>query len=209
MFKSIGHNLAGLVRFSGRDARETFWPYALVLFGLSLVAMALVFIPSFVETMTRMQRFAAEHPELTTVTRGPGSTSMQIRGSHPELMPDFTGAMNGMTAVALIFAALVAAAVTRRLHDRGSTGAWGLLPLLFLVIGAVLMPGEMQGFRTGAPNLAGFFLLFFNNLLYLASLGWLLFLLARDGTAGPNRYGEDPTPPEVRLRRRSPPRPRD
>src|SRR6185436_10996012 len=38
LFVSIRHNLAGLLRFSGRDARRTFWPYAILLFLLSTAA---------------------------------------------------------------------------------------------------------------------------------------------------------------------------
>lgn len=208
MFKPITHNLAGLARFSGRDTRETFWPYALTLFVLAMAASALVAMPAILGTMAKMQRFAAEHPDQATVRQGPGSYSIQIHGSHPELMPDMGGILPGLAIVLLVFVVLVAAAVVRRLHDRGKSGAWALPSLIFLAIGMMLMPRLFDAAQ-GAPNLSLLPLLFANNLLYLASLGWLLVLLAGDGTAGPNRHGEDPTPAEVRQRRRSPPRPRD
>ncbi|MBQ1499290.1 MAG: DUF805 domain-containing protein [Sphingomonas sp.] len=208
MFKPITHNLARLARFSGRDTRETFWPYALTLFVLAMAASALAVMPAVLGAMAKMQRFAAEHPDQATVRQGPGSYSIQIQGSHPELMPDMRGILPGLAIVLLVFVALVAAAVVRRLHDRGKSGAWALPPLIFLVIGMMLMP-RLFGTAPDGPNLSLLPLLFVNNLLYLASLGWLMVLLAGDGTVGPNRHGEDPTPPEARQRRRLPPRPRD
>ncbi len=206
MLKAIGHNLARLTRFSGRDTRETFWPYALLLFALAFVGCGLVMVPTIAGSMARMQRFALEHPELATVQQGPGSYSIQIQGSHPELIPDMRPAMAGMAIMAGAFLLLAAAAVARRLHDRGKSGAWGLPPIIFLALGLILMPRVMS-----APtmDLSSFFLLFGNNILYLASLGLLVVLLAGEGTEGPNRYGDDPTPPEARRRRRGPPRPRD
>lgn len=209
MLKSIGYNLAGIARFRGRDTRETFWPYALLLFVLALVACALVVVPTVLEGAGRMQRFAIEHPELATIQQGPGSYSIQIHGRHPELMPDLCGAIVAMAGIALVFVLLVAAAVTRRLHDRGLSGVLGLLPVLFLLIGLALLPGLMDSARAAPEKINGFLLLFANNLLYLASLAGLGLLLMLRGTAGPNRYGADPTPPETRLRRQSPPRPRD
>lgn len=207
MFKSIGHNLARLASFSGRDTRETFWPYALTLFGLTMVGCTLSAVPTFVGAMERMQRFAAEHPDQATVTQGPGSYSIQIQGNHPELMPDMHGLMTGMGIVVLLFVLLTAAAVVRRLHDRGSSGLWGLPPVIFLAIDFALMPKVFVP-AGNAPEPSAFLLLFGGNLLYLVSLGWLGFLLARDGTDGPNRYGPDPVPAEVRARRRLPPAPR-
>lgn len=208
MFKAIGHNLARLGRFSGRDTRATFWPYALTLFVLSMIGCALAIVPVMLEAMTRMQRFAAAHPELTTVEQGPGSYSIRIEGSHPELMPDMHLAMVNIAIVVLIFALLIAAATVRRLHDRGSSGLWALPPAIFLAFGLVMMPRMMPSPGALQPDLSGFFLLFANNLLYLASLAWLVILLMRDGTVGPNRHGEDPIPAEMRQRRRSPPPPR-
>lgn len=208
MFKAIGHNLARLAQFSGRDARGTFWPYALTLFALTILGTMLAIVPVMFDAMARMQRFAAQHPELTTVEQGPGSYSIRIEGRHPELMPDMHGAMTGIAMVAAIFVLLIAAAVVRRLHDRGSSGLWALPPLAFLAIGLVATPRMMASAGTGVPDPSLFLLLFASNILYLASLGWLVILLARDGTPGPNRHGEDPTPAEVRQRRRAPPQPR-
>lgn len=208
MLRSIGHNLKGLARFSGRDARGIFWPYAGALFLLAMTGCGLAIVPTLLEATARMQHFAIEHPESATITQGPGSYSIQLEGRHPELMPDLTGPILDMAIVAGLFVLLAAAAVVRRLHDRGFSGALALPPLLFLATGFALMPGLMDMARADSVQVGGVLLLFANNLLYLASLAGLVALLAQRGSDGPNRYGENPIPPEARLRRQSPPRPR-
>jgi uncharacterized membrane protein YhaH (DUF805 family) len=86
----------------------------------------------------------------------------------------------------------LAAAVTRRLHDTGRAGWWGLPPLIFLIAGLALFPRMMATMMQSDEAAMGpFFLLFANNVLYMASLVGLIILLALRGTAGPNRYGPE------------------
>jgi uncharacterized membrane protein YhaH (DUF805 family) len=84
--------------------------------------------------------------------------------------------------------------VTRRLHDRGKGGYWGLPTAIFLVIGLVAMPRVFDNFAhsAGEPDMRLFELMFLNNLLYLASLAVLVVQLVLDGTRGPNRFSDDP-----------------
>jgi uncharacterized membrane protein YhaH (DUF805 family) len=191
MIDSIRYNLNSLARFSGRDRRGSFWPYAGAVLVAGWIAGNLVIAPLIFESFARMQRFGAAHPELTTVASGPGHYSISISGAHPGLMPDFRGAVFGMAAVAAITVLLLAAAVTRRLHDRGRSGAWGLAPFLFFAIGAAGMLHLFARFGTGTPSPGLFFAIFLDNLLYLASLVFLVVQLASAGTNGPNRYGAD------------------
>jgi uncharacterized membrane protein YhaH (DUF805 family) len=195
MFGSIGRGFAGVLRFSGRDSRGQFWPYALFLVLLNFAAAAALITPLIFETIARMQRFAAEHPELTTVESGPGQYSIRIEGHHPELMPDMSAIAIGSAVLTVVTAALLAAAVTRRLHDRDRRGWWGLMPLPFLLLAAGLMPRIFESFGRGEPPQVGLFLgLFLNNALYLATLAALIVLLVGAGTPGPNRFGEPPRP---------------
>ena len=108
-----------LASFSGREDRASFWPYAAFVFGLSMVGMFAVMIPAMAESMRKMQNFAAEHPDQATVTSGPGQYSISIEGNHPELMPDTGGMITAISIILLIAVMLYAAAVVRRLHDRG------------------------------------------------------------------------------------------
>ena len=193
IFASIGRGFAGLLRFSGRDAPGQFWPYALFLVLLNFVAGFALMAPAILESFTRMQRFAAEHPELTTVESGPGPYEMRIEGYHPELMPDMSAMAGGFAVVAAVTVLLLAAAVARRLHDRDRRGWWGLMPLPFLLYGFALMPRFFATFQSGGPPPMRLFAsLFINNALYLAALAALVVLLVGAGTRGPNRFGEPP-----------------
>jgi uncharacterized membrane protein YhaH (DUF805 family) len=192
---AVGRGFRSLFRFSGRDRPGQFWPYALFLIFLNFTVAFTLVVPMIFDTIARMQRFAAEHPELTTVESGPGHYSIQIEGHHPELMPDMGLIATGSAVLAAITTLLLAAAVTRRLHDRDRRGWWGLLPLPFLLYAMVLMPRLFASVqRAGPPPMPLFFSLFVNNALYLAALAALVILLVGAGTPGPNRFGEPQRP---------------
>lgn len=192
---SIKNGLGGLLRFSGRDRLGQFWPYAgLVFLFIMSLNMAIV-APTVIETFSRFERFAAEHPELTTVVQSPGGTSIHIEGDHPELMPDFGAFGLGIGITSLVAVLLLAGAVVRRLHDRGRSGLWGILPLPFLAIASIAFPKLMESFTGPEPDLRLFALLFLNNVAYIASFVTLIVLLTLSGTPGPNRFGDAPTAP--------------
>jgi uncharacterized membrane protein YhaH (DUF805 family) len=94
--------------------------------------------------------------------------------------------------VGAIFVALIAGSAVRRLHDSGRSGWWILLPLPFLATAIWGMQQVRSSFRAGGDPDSLFGLLMANNLVYLAVIGFLVFLLARPGSAGPNRFGADP-----------------
>jgi uncharacterized membrane protein YhaH (DUF805 family) len=192
MLESLAHNLANLLRLSGRESRALFWPYAGAIIALAVITVPVLIVPTLFNTLSRMQKFAAEHPELSTVESGPGHYSVTIQGYHPELMPNLEGVILGIGAVALAAVGLLAAAVSRRLHDRDRTALIGLVPLIFLAFGFWLMPRLIGGFAAPQPDLRLFPLLFLNNLLYLASLVILVVQLASPGQEGPNRFGPAP-----------------
>ena len=187
MLLSLRYNLARLTRFSGRESAGRFWPYVSMIVVLAFLGLAAAILPMFADTMTRMQNFAATHPDQATVTPGPGSHSISIQGNHPELFPDITGLIHVMMIGTGIAVLLLAAAVARRLHDRGKTGLWGLLPLPFLFFGLFAMS---RVFASTPPDLSLFALLFFNNLIYLGALLFLILQLAGGGMPGANAYGE-------------------
>ncbi|WP_395333885.1 DUF805 domain-containing protein [Novosphingobium sp. BL-8H] len=185
----IGYHLVRLAKFSGREGREKFWPWAGIVIGLIFLASFAAIGPMMARSMAKMQQFARDHPEQSTVSAGPGHYQISIQGHHPELMPDFSAVSGAMEAIVAVAVVLLAAAVTRRLHDTGRSGAWGLLPLPFLLIGFIQMP---KLFAMPEPDMRLFGLLFLNNLCYLGSLGVLVLLLARSGSKGESRYGPPP-----------------
>jgi uncharacterized membrane protein YhaH (DUF805 family) len=191
VLKTIRYNLSNLATFRGRESRGQFWPYAALVFVFAIVGIMAVMLPEISVSMERMQKFAAKHPELATVQQGPGSYSISIQGNHPELMPDMGNMMGMMAIVFVIVVALFAAAVARRLHDRGKSGVWGLLPLPFIIFASVMMP---RVFAQNPPDMGLFFVIFINNMFYIASLIFLVVLLAGAGSKGENRYGIEPVP---------------
>lgn len=191
--QAVGHGLANLANFKGRTRPGKFWPYLAFVLVLSFAGMGAIMYPEMSASMERMQRFAEEHPDQATIRRVPGSYSITIHGHHDELMPDFSRMMSLIVVGVVAIIVLLSAAVVRRLHDRGKSGAWGLLPLPFIAIASAAMPVLFSQFEEGGtPNLALFFTLFINNVLYLASLVFLVVLLSGASTKGENRYGPEP-----------------
>lgn len=195
MIESIKYNLGNLFNFSGRQTRASFWPYVFMIIFLGMSAWIMVFIPELMGTMQRMQRFAAEHPELATVEQGPGHYSIQIEGYHPELMPNLQKLFPAMGIIVAVSVVLLAAAVSRRLHDRNMRGWIGLIPVIFLSIGLVMLPKIFDSFIAAVPDempdMSHFALLFLNNAIYLASLAFLVVQLCLEGTRGENRFGPE------------------
>jgi uncharacterized membrane protein YhaH (DUF805 family) len=166
LIDAVRHNLRNLLRFSGRERRGSFWLYVLALYVAQMALGMLVTIPLMAGTFGRP---------------GPGAAANMF--GTILLFSAICGAM---------FVFLLAASAVRRLHDSGWSGLWTLLPLPFLITGFWGMHQIRSKIHAGGDPGGSFGLMMANNLIYLAVLGFLIFLLARSGTAGPNRYGPDP-----------------
>jgi len=189
VFASIRHNLTRLFRFSGRDGPRLFWPYVLCVYGMSTIVAVALAAPAFLMVFTRMQAFARAHPDQASVAEGPGDYSITVHGVHPELMPDFTGFFNVIAAYACVLIVILAAAVSRRLHDRGRSALWGLTPLPFLVFAFFAFSRLLGALRTSNFSLRTFLLLFANNGLYLVVMALLLLQLVLPTKPVSNRFG--------------------
>ena len=191
----LGGHLRGLFRFSGRERRTTFWLWIAPVFGSTMVIAMIGMGSVLAGTMTRMQRFAAAHPDQATVTRSATNYSIQIQGAHPELAPPFEPMLVGWALITVAVVVLLAAAVSRRLHDSGRSGLWGLMPLPFLFGGYFGMGRILTSFdASDQPDMQSFFLLFANNLLYLVLLGVLIVFCCLPTQQHSNRYGPPPGP---------------
>jgi len=191
MAASVGlwEHFRRLATFTGREDRASFWPYAGLAFGILTVVGAAMFLPMMAQSMKAMQAFAAQHPDQVTMVSGPGEHSISAHGAISGLTPSraaltlYLGVTFGLAIL------LYGAAVVRRLHDRGKTGAWGLLPLPFILYSAIQMPRMFGSMASGGqPDLGLFFSVFFSNLLYMASVLALIVLLAGASDPRPNRY---------------------
>jgi uncharacterized membrane protein YhaH (DUF805 family) len=193
----IGGHLRGLCRFAGREPRQPFWLWVLGVVVLLTASSVLIVFPLLLGTIDKVERFAREHPEQVTRTIGPGTYSVEVRGYHPELMPDIGMFMVLMLIIVVLAVLLLAAAVSRRLHDTGRSGWWGVMPLPFLLgtfWGMSRLFTLMPTLQTSPDALpAGFFELFgltmVADLCYLGTLILLIVLCCMPTRRGDNRYG--------------------
>ena len=173
-----------LLDFSGREDRASFWPYAALVFVIVTVIGMVVFVPMMAHSMEAMQQYAATHPDQATITSGPGQYSISVQGNHPEFFDRNWMALYLVVTFGLSVV-LYAAAVTRRLHDRGKAGWWGLMPLPFVLYSTIMMP---RAFASPVENMTLFFSIFFSNMAYIITLIVLIVFLAGASDPAPNRY---------------------
>jgi uncharacterized membrane protein YhaH (DUF805 family) len=186
LFASIRHNLANLFRFSGRDSRALFWPYAITVFLSSIVANILLFAPIMSDIMTRTMAYARAHPE-----GFPKAAPGQPPVLPPELIPDMRWMIGPATAVSIATILLLAAAVVRRLHDRDKSGWWGAMPLPFKAFAVVIglaAARTMTGWPPRPSPLTAISSL--NSLCWWAAMIVLIVMLVGEGANGLNRFGE-------------------
>lgn len=191
--QSFRHNLARLAKFSGRESRADFWPYAIALFLGTMALSYLAFIPAMVDMLDRLGRRIKEDPGRSLLEPQAGQPPGTLP---PELMPDLTSYLQLSILIYALFILLIAAAAVRRLHDRDRTGLWALLPLPFWgfswTIALIGDPSMMMA--PGPDDLWLYRLSALNALPTWGLLIWLVVLLAGEGTKGDNRYGPDLPP---------------
>lgn len=185
---SVRHNVARLLRFSGRDSRAQFWPWAIAVFLLGMVLDIIAMIPMMTEMMRRMFAYIKAHPEGLPQPQ-PGGPPLP-----PELMPDFSGFTQIAGAVGVLTVLLWWAAVVRRLHDRDRSGWWGAVILPFQIAAILLAPPASKAMLSGAVQSRPVALIAsLNGAGYWIAFIFLLVILAGNGTPGPNRYGDPPS----------------
>lgn len=167
--EAIRHGLHGLAEFRGRDDRGRFWPYACAVLGVGVVGGNAVLAAILVWRVA------------TAWSEGAGASDPGFPGLATRFMVV-------LAVLAVTIVVLLAAAVTRRLHDRGLRGGWACVPLVLLIAAFGLFVRVTRTFEDG-PDAALFVAAFVNNGLYLLSVGLLAWQLARAGHTGGNRFG--------------------
>ncbi|WP_427788845.1 DUF805 domain-containing protein [Brevundimonas diminuta] len=181
-----------LTDFRGRDRRRRFWPYALVIMGLTVIGLEAAIIPMAAGVFAEATAYAMAYPGQVAESSSPGYYSVQLYDADAIAMPKLDRFFIAIGIAVGLAVVLLAAAVTRRLHDAGLAGWWGLPTVAFLATGVGLFPRAlalvMQS-EQGAPSMNLFFILFAHNGLYVVCLSGLAVLLMLGGDRGPNRYG--------------------
>lgn len=192
MLTALKHNVGGLLTFSGRTRPLHFWLYTAVIILAGFAAMMVAMMAVMNDAFARLGHFAREHPDQVETIRTPTGVSWNVKGNHPELVPDFNLFILIVAVVAAVSVVLLAAAVTRRLHDSNRRGWWGLLPLPFLAFSFVAFSWVSASFDAPEPDMTLFMLMMLNNMVYLGCLGLLVVFLCLGGTRGENRFGPQP-----------------
>lgn len=195
MANPIVRGFRKLTQFSGRDSRGEFWPYVGAVVALVFLVQAIGMSWVMTDLIGKAQAYTDAQPVLLIEPDLPPDAPVRIEAAPPPLppppMPDFRilGGVMGVSSVLAV--GLLAAAVSRRLHDRNMTALWGLMPVPFLGAAAIGFPLMMMDMATNpVPNLSLFGLLFLNNVAYIVALVTLIIILAQRGSPGPNRHGE-------------------
>jgi uncharacterized membrane protein YhaH (DUF805 family) len=197
MFQSLRHGITRLHRFDGRDTPRLFWPYAGMVLGLVMALSMIGVMAIMAQIMPRIIAFANAHPGQSHVESGPTEINVTIDGPFdPQMFPpaEFAHVINAIlganAAIVAIVVVLLGAAITRRLHDSGVSGAVALVPLAITIAGLVQMRALFASTLVTPPDPMVFAGAFATNLAYLVSMAGLVYLLVRRGAPVANRYGE-------------------
>lgn len=193
----LGRHLSGLADFSGRENREPFWLWILVVYVAQTVVGILIMFPLMFSWMGPMMqgdphRFD-DHPELI----------MQM------MMPMMSTMMTFGAVLGVVWIVLIAAAVTRRLHDSGRSGWWAapvlalhvvmplvyatIFPKFFAAMGAVrdgMTPEQVNAAMM--PAMQPIMWLSLAGMIGFVIMIVLVVFLCQPGTSGVNRFGDDP-----------------
>jgi uncharacterized membrane protein YhaH (DUF805 family) len=187
---SARHNLRGLARFNGRDSQRQFWPWAIIIFLVSQAAATIIVVIPIASAFARFMQMVAK--EAAKPNEDPEAADMLAERLMADMASEMGAIWQPLAVVTIVTVALLAAAVTRRLHDRGRTGLWGLLPVPFLAVSVATMP---YTFRLGmAPKEVAPMDTF---LMLAGPMSWvtlivLVVLLVGEGDPGSNRFGPEP-----------------
>lgn len=196
----LGRHLAGLASFQGRENRQPFWLWVLIVYGVQTVVMIVAMIPIVMSFFDRL---------MPAMRSDPHRFDQDPQAMVQLMMPMTKDFVMLSIVAAVLFFILTAAAVVRRLHDSNRSGWWAapyygmqivtpifvtsFLPRYFAMMGS-MKPGSQPdmnnpAFRDAMRSMSMMSLV---NLLTFAIFVMMIVFLVLPGTVGPNRFGDDP-----------------
>lgn len=192
MFGAIKFQLANLANFGGRDARSTFFYYLVCVVILRFVAGIAIGLPMSMR-LTSAALEAARN-QLDEATLQAQTTAIIV-----ETLPVMVWLGIALGALTML---LLAASVVRRLHDRGLSGWWVLVPGSLYGASLALQPGQTRrvldllaqtrGTDMSAAAAVNQGLGSSQNVLALIAVLILIVVGVVNSNPGPNRFGEKP-----------------
>lgn len=205
--QAIASGFANYANFKGRATRSEFWWWVAFCFLAALLARAIDGSVFTSPTASSSQQLLLDVKRSVDVAVFPLEPAITLAATLVVTLPQSTfavmallvflplvyGSLGGLFLVALLLPSVSVA--TRRMHDRGCSGWRQLLPLVPLMLaqgaGTIVPADVILASVSSSPTR---FVVWAGDIFAWAIL---LFLFARPGTPGPNRYGEPAaaTPP--------------
>ena len=192
MLGAIKYNLANLTNFNGRDARQTFWYYVLLIIVARFAASMAVSIPMMAGAIGSAVSAAQQGSD-------PAAAQAQMMSQMSEFMPRM---MWFALAVGVITALLLVASFVRRLHDSDLSGWWAALPFALHAYALSQVPAQMDkaialmnSISTSATPPNPMTMMQGQGLMALVTYLPLIIgviLAVRKSSEGANRFGDNP-----------------
>lgn len=201
----LGRHLTGLFDFQGRENRQPFWLWILIVYIVQFVVMMIAMIPIMSSWFSQM---------MPAMQGDPHRFDNDPQAMFQMMVPMMQSMMTMTVVLAVFFIAMTAAAVVRRLHDSNRSGWWVapyyaiqivsplvsamIMPRYFSIIAAASSkPGtppdlSSPAFQQASQSMA---LMSLVGTLGFAVMVMMIVFLVLPGTVGPNRFGDDPLDP--------------
>ena len=202
----LGRHLTGLFDFRGRENRQPFWLWILIVYVVQFVVMMIAMVPLMMSWIDQM----------TPAMQGdPHKFDNDPQAVFQLMMPMMQNMIMVMLVIAVLFLALTVAAVVRRLHDSDRSGWWASPYYAMQIVSPIVMASifpryftivaSMASAKPGSPPdmtnpafqqaMQSMSLMSLVNVLSFAILVMMIVFLVLPGTVGPNRFGDDPLKP--------------
>lgn len=202
----LTRHLTGIVDFQGRENRQPFWLWILVVYIVQFVLVAIAMIPLMTSWFDQMMPILQSDPH-----RFDSDPQAMFR----LMMPMMQNMIMTTLVAAVLFFVLTAAAVARRLHDSDRSGWWSAPYYAMQIVSPIVMASffpryftmmaSMSAAKPGSPPdmtnpavqqaMQSMSMIPLVNLLGFAILVMMIVFLVLPGTVGPNRFGDDPLQP--------------
>jgi uncharacterized membrane protein YhaH (DUF805 family) len=202
----LSDHFRGLLSFTGRERRQPFWLWILIVYVGQFIVSTVAMIPimsgfsdSFAPLTERAQSdptYLDQHPEA-------------FQQVFAQMLPMMQTVMAMTATLALVLTALIAAAVVRRLHDTDRSGWWAApnfaIQIAMPVLYASILPRFFATFANFRPDMPPDQINAamgpaFSSMMALSGLGMigfvmlivLIVLLCQPTSLGSNRFGAEP-----------------
>jgi uncharacterized membrane protein YhaH (DUF805 family) len=192
MLDAVKYGLRNLFNLNGRDARQTFWYFVLLIFIVRMVLGVVVAVPMVIHMFGSIVEVAK--------TGGTDPAYMRAR-MMAALADDLPRIMWAGIVISVVSGVALLPSLVRRLHDSDLSGLWVALPGVLYLVALQGAPAQIQRaimvmVTTDPAHPPNSFQMMQNQgatgLLAYVALGLIIYAGVRKSTPGPNRFGDAP-----------------